>query len=107
MRFNIHLTKTGIFFHFLMNLTEFHHSCRKQDNKQWLFITGELTKKEKESLKEFKKLLRNYGYQGENFLGIPFITSGEKEIWKKVKKWVKPDEFTKIKNIFKIFTPQI
>jgi hypothetical protein len=110
MKFDIKYTKLGNQFFFISNLTEWHFSCRKDYNDIWLLKTGPLDKKEKVALREFKKIIKKYGFiyrkNKSIYLGKIFYMHQEKEIWQTLKKFVNKDEFDKIKNIFEIFTPR-
>lgn len=110
MKFKIKYTKLGNQFFFISNLADWHFSCRKHYNKQWIKQTGPLTSQEKRALKEFSKIMRKYGFRYKNkksvYLGIPFITFSPAYAWRKVKKWVNKNEHKKIKEIFKIFEPR-
>lgn len=114
LEFKFHFNKTGNFFHFLSNLTEWHFSCRKNYNQIWLEKTGALDDKEKQALKQLAKLLIKYhfssGQKGpedpSKFLGIPFTISSDRDAWKKVEGWVEPEEFSTLKNIFEVFEPR-
>jgi len=47
MKFKVTSSKIGNFFFFITNLSEWHYSCRKSYNEEWVKILGDLTKKEK------------------------------------------------------------
>jgi len=110
MKFDVKYTKLGNQFFFISNLTEWHFSYRKDYNDIWLSKTGPLDKKEKVALREFKKIIKKYGFiyrkNKSVYLGKIFYTHREKVIWQKLKSFVNKDEFDKIKNIFEIFTPR-
>ena len=63
--------------------------------------TGGLTQIEKKSLKYFKKIAQKYGFS--HYLGIPFITESDKNVWPAIKKWVKSNEYKVIRDVFDIF----
>ncbi len=102
MKFVFKINKTANKFHFISNLTEWHFSARKSYNEYWIKKTGKLTKKEKSALISLTKILKKYNF-GKDFLGKPFTLNEEKDVWKKVEKWVNRKEFVEIKNIFDIF----
>lgn len=107
MKFKVKYTKLGNQFFFISNLSEWHFSCKRKYNQDWLKTTGPLTRGEKKGLMKFTKILKKYGFKkerGENvYLGIPFTTSPQKTVWQKVKNWVNRKEYSEIKNIFEIF----
>jgi len=107
MKFRIYYTKLGNQFFFVSNLAEWHFSCRKKYNQEWIKQTGVLTIKEKDALKKIVKILKKYAFWEKNgkkiYLGIPFITSSDKRAWMAIEKWVNKEEFKKIRQIFKIF----
>ncbi len=105
MQFRFQFTKTGNFFHFVSNLTEWHFSCRKRDNQNWLAKTGVLTEKEKVALEKLKTILGEYSY-GKSFLGIPFVRTPEESVWDKVKTWVDAGSYQNLREIFDIFAPR-
>jgi hypothetical protein len=84
MKFEIIIPKIGNKFHLISNLAEWHFSCRRYDNRVWLKESGKLTKKEKNTLKDFTKILQKYHF-GEKYLGIPFIRTKENLVWDRVK----------------------
>jgi len=102
LKYRFHFTKTGNLFHFISNLTEWHFSCRKKYNKIWLEETGPLSNKEKQALRKIKGLLLKYNFESK-FLGIPFITSPDESVWRKVKNWVEKDEYNDLQKVFSIF----
>lgn len=110
MKFGIIYSKLGNQFFFISNLTEWHFSCRKKYNEEWLKQTGHLNKKEKKAIEEFKTIIKNYGFESKSdknvYLGIPFIIPPSSRVWKKVKNWVKKDDYKKLKKIFEIFKPR-
>lgn len=110
MKFEIRYTKLGNQFFFISNLTEWDFHCRKHYNQEWLKQTGLLTSQEKKILKKFGSVMKKYGFGRKNnkcvYLGIPFIASSEKQVWQKVKNWVKKKEYGIIKKTFKILEPR-
>lgn len=105
--FNFFYQKTSNLFHFVENLSEWHFSCRKQDNKGWLAQTGPLSEEEQKALQNMRTLLPRYGFDDQGkFLGIPFLTSSEETVWEEVKKWVEPEEYVSLQEIFQVFIPR-
>src|SRR3989344_6807269 len=47
-------------FHFLQNLTEWHHSVSEADNKVWEKGIGGFSDEEKEAIKDFKKIIEKH-----------------------------------------------
>ncbi len=101
MKFSVKYTKLGNQFFFISNLAEWHFSCRPRYNKEWLKKIGKLNKKEKNALNKFKKILKKYNFS--HYLGIPFITENDENVWPAVQKWVKPNEYKTIRNASDIF----
>lgn len=110
MRFRVSFTKLGNQFSFISNLTEWHFSCEKEYNKVWLEKTGALNDKEKEALKQFRKILKRYGFKKEKdkvtWVGTPFIIFSERKAWQKVKERMGEKEDREIKKIFNLFEPR-
>jgi len=106
INFKILYTKLANKFFFISNLSEWHFSCRKLYNQDWLKQVGYLTEKEKKALKQFKKILKKYNFRKDNYLGFLFITLSEKKVWANLKKRVSKRKFDKIRMIFKIFEPK-
>lgn len=107
MKFKVKYTKLGNHFFFISNLTEWHFSCKKKYNQEWLKKTGPLIPEEKKALMKFARILKKYGFKKKKnknlYLGIPFISSSQKTGWQRVKNWVNKKEYLEIKNIFEIF----
>lgn len=110
MDFKICYTKLGNQFFFVSNLAEWHFSCRKKYNEKWIKQTGLLNKREKKALKDFKAIIKKYGFGIKNgkkiYLGIPFITPSSSQIWEKVKNWTGESRQEELKKIFEIFEPR-
>ena len=80
-------------FHFLQNLTEWHHSCLGADNKIWEKELGGFSGEEKGVIGSFKKVLEKYPQLDEKGLVSIFETSAsleEKE--KRLKEVVSPKD---------------
>lgn len=105
MKFKFHIYKTGNLFFFVSNLTEWHFACRLHYNEIWIKKTGPLSKKEKEALASFKKILLKYHY-GKEYLGRPLEGYSDKTAWLKLKMWVTPIEYEEIQKILKLFEPR-
>ena len=105
MKISFAYSKIENLFFFISNLTEWHFSCRKNYNQDWIEKSGPLTEKEKKSLLKFKKIMGKYGFVYKNnkfmYLGQFFFSNKkENEIWKSVKEFVNESEFKDIKNVF-------
>ena len=105
MKMSFVYSKIENLFFFISNLTEWHFSSRKNYNQDWIEKSGPLTKKEKESLLKFKKIMKKYGFVYKNnkfmYLGqFFFLGKKENEIWKLIEKFVNKSEFKDIKDAF-------
>jgi len=49
-------------FFVISNLAEWHFSCRREYNRKWLDLTGELNSEEEQAIKVFKGLMKKYGF---------------------------------------------
>ncbi|HPT40094.1 MAG TPA: hypothetical protein PLQ44_00605 [Candidatus Paceibacterota bacterium] len=108
MKLELTVSKLANQFYFISNLTEWHFSCRKDDNKKWLEMTGPLNEEEKDALDIFKNILQLNGFtcdtiEKSKYLGKYFLLNSEEQIWQNLKKSIKDENFQKIKWIFKIF----
>ncbi|MEW5908156.1 MAG: hypothetical protein AB1643_03225 [Patescibacteria group bacterium] len=110
MKFNVKYTKLGNQFFFISNLSEWHFSCRPDYNEIWIKRTGDLTRKEKQSLQDFKNIMTKYGFTYRNkksvYIGNIFYKYPEESIWEKLRWLVTKKELEKIKEIFNIFNPR-
>ena len=78
-------------FHFLQNLTEWHHSCLKTDNILWEKELGGFSKEEKEAIKDFKGVIKKYPEWSEGGLVSIYTTSvSPEEREKRLKEVVSP-----------------
>ncbi|MDP2923937.1 MAG: hypothetical protein Q8O30_09515, partial [Candidatus Omnitrophota bacterium] len=68
MKFKIIVKKWAVFYFFVQNLSEWHFSCIKEYNDEWLKELGPLTKNQKMLLEKFKEIHQKYSF-GNNFLG--------------------------------------
>lgn len=109
MKFNFSCSKIGNFFFFLENLSEWHPACRRKYNKIWLLQTGPLSKAERQTLKNLKKIFKKYCLKNKRertqYLISPFFVSRkESAIWKKLTNLISSKELKKLKKSFKIFS---
>ncbi len=105
MKFKFKVSKLANQFFFIANLSEWHFSCRKDYNQEWLKQTGQLTENEKQILDEFKKIITKYGFRRDKdwktkYLGQYFYYYTDKKAWQKLKKTVEPKEFDIINKTF-------
>ncbi len=109
MKFNVTSSRIGNFFFFVTNLSEWHYSCRKNYNEEWLKVLGALTNKEKNNLKQIKKIMTAYGFKQIKpgvltYLGESFITSkNKKEAIIKARAILKQRDIEIIEKSFDIF----
>ncbi len=99
------------FFFFLSNLTEWHFSCRREYNIEWLRQTGPLTVSERQALARWKTLLKKYGFRFVNgsslYLGQPFfLPSSASQKWAAVRRFVCPAEYELARSTFARFKPR-
>lgn len=107
IKFNFINSYTENLFFFVSNLSEFHFSCRKEYNKEWQKILGELSEAEKKCLKSFSTILKKYGFGGQKpYLGIPFFLPSENQKIKSVKKILDEKEFLIVEKTLEIFRPK-
>lgn len=105
INFTFHVQKTGNLFHFIANLTEWHFSCRKETNKDWIRKTGPLTAKEKDALKNFAKILKKYPF-GKNYIGRILQRYNGKVALKRLQKKITAEEYRVVIDVFNIFKPR-
>jgi hypothetical protein len=105
MEFNFKISKLENLYFFVSNLTEFHFSCRKHFNEDWILATGELTEKEKLALKEIKPIFEKYNFNNKDFpyLGEVFYCLDDAEKLDGLKKCLDVNEYEKIVNAFYVF----
>ncbi len=106
MKFRFVISKLANQFFFISNLSEWHFSCRKDYNQEWLKQTGPLSKKEKQVLNAFRKIIVEYGFKRDKnwkttYLGQYFYCYSVKEAWGKFKKAVSSKEFNIINETLK------
>ncbi|MEI7690608.1 MAG: hypothetical protein WCI63_03215 [bacterium] len=63
MKVSFYISKIANHFFFVQNLSEWHFSCRKSYNKEWLEITGPLKENEIEALASLRRLLSKYSFK--------------------------------------------
>jgi len=92
-------TKLSNQFFFISNLSEWHYSCRKHYNEEWL-KNNPLSKEERRALKNIKPVLLKYNF-GDKFIGKEFFQDSEQ--WKYVSQLVDEREYKILKNVFNVF----
>lgn len=105
MKFEFKISKLANQFFFISNLSEWHFSCRKEYNQEWIKQAGPLNKKENKFLEEFRRIIKKYGFtrdkKGQSkYLGQTFFLYPKKEAWDKLERSIRKDEFKKIKEVF-------
>lgn len=104
--FNFHLYKIGSLYHMVESLSGFHHSYRDYANEYWLKQTGPLTPSEQESLEKFRKVVANYPFGHEKYLGKFLETKPKSKALKKLKENIKSEEYEIIKEVLEFFEPR-
>jgi len=97
MKFNIIVKKWAIFYFFVQNLSEWHFSCIKEYNEEWLKELGSLTKNQIMLLEKFREIHLKYSF-GNNFLGSHFYL--RKKPIKSLKKSTTLQEAKIIRRVF-------
>lgn len=108
MKFIFKISKLDNFYFFVSNLTEFHFSCRKHFNVDWISATGFLNQQEKKAISDIKPIFKKYGFIFKNnkslYLGKYFYCPpDDKEKLDSIKKYLSPEEYERINNGFSIF----
>ena len=107
MKFIFKISRLDNFYFFVSNLTEFHFSCRKHFNIDWISATGPLNQEEKKAINDVKPIFEKYGFIIFNnkslYLGKYFYCPEDKEKFGSLKKYLLPEEYEKISNSFNIF----
>lgn len=109
MKFNFTVSKLANNFFFISNLSEWHFSCRRDYNEEWL-RNYPLSSQEKKALLSFKKLIKKYCFNTNNkkekYLGNIFYHYRDNQVWIKLKKTLSKSEYKIILNTFEIFSPR-
>jgi len=111
MQFKFVVSKLANFYFFIANLSEWHFSCRKDYNEEWMKIIGKLTPREKILLEKFRKISQKYNFsspylQKTKYLGKYFYLLPQNICWQQLKKCVTASEFETIRETFDIFRPK-
>jgi len=106
MKFIFKISKLDNLYFFVSNLTEFHFSCRKHFNKDWISSTGPLNREEKKAINDVKPIFEKYGFIFKNnkslYLGKYFYCMDDKEKFNSLKKYLLPEEYERINKSFSI-----
>src|SRR3989344_542952 len=62
MKFIFKISRLDNFYFFVSNLTEFHFSCRKHFNIDWISATGPLNQEEKKAINDVNAIFKKYGF---------------------------------------------
>ncbi len=106
MKFIFKISRLDNLYFFISNLTEFHFSCRKHFNIDWISATGPLNQEDKKALKDIKPIFEKYGFVTKNnkslYLGKYFYCPEDKEKFDSLKKYLLPEEYKRINNSFNV-----
>jgi hypothetical protein len=100
IKFQFIISKWGIFYFFVQNLSEWHFSYRKKYNVLWQKELGSLSSKEKKALKVFKKIRSKYKTTRTCFEKAFFT---KKNPWQSLAITLDPREYQEIQKVFIIF----
>jgi hypothetical protein len=107
MKFIFKTSRLDNLYFFVSNLTEFHFSCRKHFNIDWVSATGPLSREEKKAIRNTEPIFKKYGFAIKNskpfYLGRYFYCPDDKEKFDNLKKYLLPEEYEKISESFNIF----
>lgn len=106
MKFIFKTSRLDNLYFFVSNLTEFHFSCRKHFNVDWILATGPLDQKEKKAIKNIKPIFEKYGFVIKNnkslYLGKYFYCHDDKEKFDSLKKYLLPEEYEIMDDSFSV-----
>lgn len=96
-------------FFIISSLAEWHFSCRKEYNRKWLGMTGELNSEEKQAIEVFKSLMGKYGFNRKKsrtkYLGNVFLSGfSSTKAWRELKIKLSSPDYQKIWFVFDIFS---
>jgi len=103
MKFIFKISKLDNFYFFISNLTEFHFSCRKHFNADWIAATGPLSQEEEKVLNELLPIFKKYGFDEKLYLGKYFYCPDEQAKWENLKKCLSETEYKKLAIAFRLF----
>lgn len=107
MKYAITISRQANFFFFVANLTAWHFSCQPAYNTVWLKRTGQLTKRERQLLGQFGRLMRKYAFGSpdghQHYLGYFFQAILEAQTWPALQQQVTRSEYLLIKKVFEAF----
>jgi len=106
MKFIFKTSRLDNLYFFVSNLTEFHFSCRKHFNVDWILATGPLDQKEKKAINNIRPIFEKYGFAIKNdkylYLGKYFYCPDDKEKFGSLKKYLLPEEYEAIRVSFSV-----
>ncbi len=111
MKLKFKISKLANYYFFIANLSQWHFSSRKDYNEEWLKMTGGLTVKESNLLKEFQQISQRYNFSSPSlaktkYLGKYFYLLPEKICWKELKRHLTAAEYKIINEAFAVFKPR-
>jgi hypothetical protein len=108
MKFIFKTSRLDNLYFFVSNLTEFHFSCRKHFNIDWISATGQLNQEEKKAIKNIKPIFEKYGFDIKKgnkhfYLGKYFYCPNNKEKFDSIEKYLPLEEYKRISTGFRVF----
>ncbi len=103
MKYNFIVSDLDNLFFFIVNLTEWHFSCRSKYNQIWLKQGGKLTPREKKLLIQLKKISQKYNFETRKYLGRYVYCCQEQNKFDKLAKVLTPEEFDIITECLEVF----
>lgn len=96
-------------FFVISSLAEWHFSCRKEYNRKWLGMTGELNSEEKCAIEVFKSLMEKYGFNYKEsevkYLGNVFLSGFSlTKVWRELKTKLPSSDYQKTRFVFNVFS---
>ena len=100
MKFNIKISKWGVFYFFIQNLSEWHFSNRKDYNVVWREEMDTFSEQEEDALKKFRKIRSKYPQSKSCFEKIFFLSE---KPFEELLLSLPEEDCQTIKNIFSLF----
>ncbi len=106
MKFILKTSRLDNLYFFVSNLTEFHFSCRKHFNIDWVSATGQLNREENKVINNIRPIFEKYGFVIKNkkslYLGKYFYCPDDKEKFDSLEKYLLREEYEIISDSFSV-----